>query len=205
MDWSTQTEEIIEGCARFLDRVWRLTVDTPGDISSRQGAPSPADVALTRSIHRLIAKVSDDMERWSFNTSVAACMEFANELQRYRRDDAGPHQSTYDAAADALLLVLAPMTPHVTAEAWERRHGTEARLHAQSWPSYDPDLARAESVTMVVQVDGKVRDRIDVAPDVSEPEAIALALASTRVMEDLQGREPSRIVARPPRLVNVVR
>ncbi|HXQ62005.1 MAG TPA: leucine--tRNA ligase, partial [Acidimicrobiales bacterium] len=205
MDWSTQTEEIIEGCARFLDRVWRLTVDTPGDISSRQGAPSPADVALTRSIHRLIAKVSDDMERWSFNTSVAACMEFANELQRYRRDDAGPHQSTYDAAADALLLVLAPMTPHVTAEAWERRHGTEARLHAQSWPSYDPDLARAESVTMVVQVDGKVRDRIDVAPDISEPEAIALALASTRVMEDLQGREPSRIVARPPRLVNVVR
>ena len=72
------------------------------------------------------------------------------------------------------------MTPHVTAEAWERRHGPDARLHAQSWPSFDPDLARAEQVTMVVQVNGKVRDRIDVAPDISEPDAIALALASAR-------------------------
>jgi leucyl-tRNA synthetase len=96
------------------------------------------------------------------------------------------------------------MTPHMTAEAWERRHGAGARLHAQSWPSYDPDLARAERVTMVVQVNGKLRDRIDVNPDVSEPEAVALALASDRVVEDLQGREPSRIVARPPRLVNIV-
>jgi leucyl-tRNA synthetase len=205
MDWSAQTEEIIEGCARFLDRVWRLTVEGPDDESSRTGEPAQTDIAVTRSMHRLIAKVSDDMERWSFNTSVAACMEFANEFQRYRRDESGPHRTTYAAAADALLLLLAPMTPHVTAEAWERRHGPGARLHTQAWPSYDPDLARAERVTMVVQVNGKLRDRIDVAPDISEPEAIALALASARVAEDLKGTEPARIVARPPRLVNVVR
>jgi leucyl-tRNA synthetase len=185
--------------------VWRLTVETPDDSSSRQGDPTPADVELTRSVHRLIAKVSDDMERWSFNTSVAACMEFTNELQRYRREESGVHRSTYDAAADALLLLLAPMTPHVTAEAWERRHGDGARLHAEPWPSFDPDLARAERVTMVVQVNGKLRDRIDVAPDISESDAVALALASARVVEDLGGQEPGRIVARPPRLVNIVR
>ena len=204
MDWSEQTDEIIDGCARFLDRVWRLTVEA-GDEGWRQGEPTPADMEVTRSVHRLIAKVSDDMERWSFNTSVAACMEFTNELQRYRREEAGAHRSTYDAAADTLLLLLAPMTPHLTAEAWERRHGAGARLHAESWPTYDPDLARAERATMVVQVNGKLRDRIEVAPDISESEAIALALASTRVIADLDGHQPSRIVARPPRLVNVVR
>jgi leucyl-tRNA synthetase len=156
-------------------------------------------------MHRLIAKVSDDMERWSFNTSVAACMEFTNELQRYSRHQSGMHEPTYSAAADTLLLLLAPMTPHVTAEAWERRHGLGARLHAQPWPSFDPDLARAERVTMVVQVNGKLKDRIDVDPDIGEDEAVALALASARVTDELQGAEPSRIVARPPRLVNIVR
>ena len=132
-------------------------------------------------------------------------MEFANDLQGYRREaSAGIHRSTYDAAADALLLLLAPMTPHVTAEAWERRHGPGARLHAQSWPTYDPGLARAERVTMIVQVNGKLKDRIEVVPDISEADAIALALASERVMEELQRKVPSRIVARPPRLVNIV-
>jgi len=204
MDWSTQTEEIIEGCARFLDRVWRLTVEVPEAASWREGEATAADVALHRSTHRLIAKISEDMERWSFNTSVAACMEFTNELQRYSRDESGLDRATYQAAADALLLVLAPMTPHMPAEAWERRHGQGARLHAQSWPSFDPDLARAESVTMVVQVNGKLRDRIEVAPEISESDAVALALASERVAADLGGQEPKRIVARPPRLVNIV-
>jgi len=205
MDWSAQTDEIIQGCARFLDRVWRLTVETDAEVTWREGEQTDSDVALTRSVHRLIAKVSDDMERWSFNTSVAACMEFANDLQGYRREaSAGIHRSTYDAAADALLLLLAPMTPHVTAEAWERRHGPGARLHTQSWPTYDPGLARAERVTMIVQVNGKLKDRIEVVPDISEADAIALALASERVMEELQGKVPSRIVARPPRLVNIV-
>ncbi|HEY7947065.1 MAG TPA: leucine--tRNA ligase, partial [Acidimicrobiales bacterium] len=205
MDWSEQTDEIIEGCARFLDRAWRLTVET-ADVSWRDGEQTDGDVALTRSVHRLIAKVSDDMERWSFNTSVAACMEFTNEFRRYRNEEAaGVHRSTYDAAADALLLLMAPMTPHVTAEAWERRHGSGARVHAERWPSFDPELAKAERVTMVVQVNGKLKDRIEVAPDIDESAAVALALASARVVEELDGHQPSRIVARPPRLVNIVR
>jgi leucyl-tRNA synthetase len=146
------------------------------------------------------------MERWSFNTSVAACMEFSNEMGKYRTAATdGLHRTTYAAAADALLLLLAPMTPHVTAEAWERRHGIGTRIHAQSWPSYDPELARAETVTMVVQVDGKLRDRIEVDPDIPEADATALALASPRVIEELGGAEPRRIVARPPRLINIVR
>jgi leucyl-tRNA synthetase len=204
VDWSEQTDQVIEGCARFLDRVWRLTVDTITE-PFRDGDPTTGDIALARATHRVVAKVSDDIERWSFNTAVAKCMEFANTMQQYLRDsENGPHGETYSAAAGALLLLLAPMVPHVTAEAWEQRHGAGALVHAEAWPTYDPALARDELVTMVVQVKGKVRDRIPVSPDISEDEAVALALGSARVSGELGGRAPSRVVARPPRLVNIV-
>ncbi len=190
MDWSDQTENVIEGCGRFLDRVWRLTVEPAAD--GREGERSAEDVSIQRATHRLIAKVSDDIERWSFNTAVAACMEFSNELQRYLREvPGGPHRETHDAAADALLLLLAPLVPHVAAEAWERRWGEGAMVHSQPWPAFDPELARSESVTLVVQVNGKVRDRIEVAPDLSEEDAVRLALGSERVTEALHGAEPS--------------
>jgi len=107
-------------------------------------------------------------------------------------------------ACDALLLVMAPMCPHVTAELWERGHAGEPSIHAHPWPVADPALVAEETVTLVVQVNGKVRDRLEVAPGISEDEAIALALASPRVAQELDGHEPRRVVARPPRLVNVV-
>jgi leucyl-tRNA synthetase len=203
MDWTDQTENVIEGCGRFLDRVWRLTVEGPS--TWRQDGPLAQDVEIERATHQLIAKVSDDIERWSFNTSISACMEFSHALQRYQRDaPGGPHQATNAAAADALLLLLAPMVPHMAAEAWERRHGEGAMVHAEAWPSFDPELARSEQVTMVVQVNGKVRDRIEVSPDISEEAAVSLAAASERVVGALGGAEPARVVARPPRLVNFV-
>jgi leucyl-tRNA synthetase len=206
MDWTDQTDEVIDGCAHFLDRVWRFAVDAAGVEAWRQGDPTEADVALTRASHRLVAKVGDDIARWSFNTAVAACREFTNTATRYLHDTAGgPHRPTYDEAADRLLLVLAPMVPHVTAEAWVRRHGEDARIHGERWPEFDRALTADERVTMVVQVNGKVRDRIEVAPDIDLDAATALALASDRVVAELGGGEPRRVIARPPRLVNIVR
>jgi len=206
MDWTDQADQIIDGCGKFLDRVWRLAVEDPPDARWRDGSPLPSDTETARATHRLIAKASEDLDRWSFNTAVAACMSFSNDLQRYRNEapDA-PHRETYDAAVDALLLVLAPMAPHMAAEAWEIRHGEGARVHTQSWPSYDESLVRAEKVTMVVQVNGKLRDRIEVSADIDEEQARALALSSERVRAELDGAEPARVIARPPRLVNVVR
>ena len=116
----------------------------------------------------------------------------------------GARRQTVDFAIDSLLLLLAPMAPTSTAELWERRHGEGATVHAQAWPVADPELVKVETVTMVVQVNGKVRDRVEVDAGIGEEEAIALALAAPKVIDDLAGRQPRRVVARPPRLVNVV-
>ena len=204
MDWTAQTEEVIEGFARYLDRVWRLTVPETAD-GERDGEPSAADVEVRRATHRLVAKVTQDVERWAFNTAVAECRKFSNTLQTYRQAPGGVHRPTYDEAADALLLMLAPMAPHLSAEAWCRRHGEAARVHAERWPAFDAELARAEQVTMVVQVDGKVRDRLEVDAGIEEDEARRLALASPKVVEALDGGAPARVIVRAPRLVNVVR
>jgi leucyl-tRNA synthetase len=201
MDWTDQTDSVIDGCARFLDRVWHLAVPaveaTP---LLRSGPYSDEDMAVRRATHRLIDRIDRDFERWSYNTAVAACMEFVNLLHPYVRE--GAQEDVINEAVDTLLLVMAPMTPHVTAEAWERRHGDH--IHLRPWPVADPELVAEESVTMVVQVNGKVRHRVDVAVDISEDEAVRVALASAPVVAALDGGEARRVVARPPRLVNVV-
>ncbi len=201
MDWSDQTDSVIEGCGRFLDRVWRLAVPADEALPSlREGPLTDEDRAIRHATHRMIDRITGEFERWSYNTAVAACMEFVNLLHPYVRD--GGHREVTAEAVDTLLLLMAPMTPHVTAEAWERRHGDHVHLHP--WPVADPALAAEASVTMVVQVNGKVRDRIDVSPDISEDDATGLALASPPVVDALGGATPRRVIARPPKLVNVV-
>ena len=188
-DWSDQTNEMIEGCARFLKRVWRVAVPD-SDIARAEGA---AAERMRRATHRLIARMTDEYERWSYNTAVAACMEFTNLMYK---------DGATDEAVDALLLLMAPMAPHITAELWERRNGGE--VHKQSWPVADAELARAESATLVVQVNGKVRDRLEVDPGIDEAEAERLALASATVQGHLGGATPKKVIARPPKLVNIV-
>jgi leucyl-tRNA synthetase len=200
-DWTDQTDEIIDGCGRFVSRLWRLVDAEP---PARTGAETEADVAVRRTIHQTIRAVSSDIERWSFNTAVARCRELVNVLMHYAASAEGAHAAVTAEAHDALLLVLAPMVPHVSAELWERRHPGEASVHAQPWPSFDPELAKAETVTLVVQVNGKVKDRIEVDPDIDAASAQALALASPRVLELLVDGAPSRVIVRPPNLVNVV-
>ncbi len=220
MDWSEQTEQVIEGCGRFLDRLWRTCLSEP---VLRTGEQTDEDRAVRRAVHRTVADVTKDLERWSYNTAVAHCMELLNTLQRYARGSdssdrdngdaagrdgnaasAGVHADVWNEALNALLSLLAPLSPHVTAELWERRHPGEPSVHLQRWPTPDPELIRQETVTMVVQVNGKVRDRIEVEAGISEADAQEVALASAKVSEALQGAMPTRVVSRPPRLVNVV-
>jgi leucyl-tRNA synthetase len=198
VDWSDQADEVMEGTARFLARVWRLATK---QISAVPDAP-PATDDLRRATHQLVARVDDDYDRWSYNTAVAAVMEFTNLLYRHAQSGADP--ADLDFAVDRLLLLMAPMAPHVTAELWERRHGEGERVHAQAWPDFDPALVAAVTETMVVQVNGKVRDRIEVDAGVDEAEMQRLALESAKVQAALEGRIPTRVITRPPKLVNLV-
>jgi leucyl-tRNA synthetase len=201
-DWTDQTDDIIDGCRRFLDRMWRSLVDA--EPPERSGEHDDEDIEMRRATHRAIRAVTDDIERWSFNTAVPHCQELYNALHRYERTPGGTHREVFAEAADALCLLLAPMTPHVTAEIWERRHPSEPSVHEQRWPSFDPELVAERSVTMVVQVNGKVRDRIEVDPTIAEDEARECALASERVLESIGDAPITRVIVRVPSLVNVV-
>ncbi len=193
----------LEGCARFLGRLWRLAAGTAERANpARSGPATEADHAIDAATHRLIDRITSEFDRWSYNTAVAGCMEFTNELYRYMQADDGPHHDTLAFAIDTLLLVMAPMVPHICAELWEVRRGEN--IHAEQWPTADEAKLVLDTVTMVVQVNGKVRDRIEVAADIADAEAEALALASARVQAHLDGDAPRRVIARPPKLVNVV-
>jgi leucyl-tRNA synthetase len=203
-DWTDQTDDVIEGCRHFLDRVWRLaTGEAEGSAGSGRG-PNEADAEVTKATHRLVERVTRDFERWSYNTAVAALREHTNLLYRYAQSEVGAHQATLAQATDTLLLLLAPMAPHISAELWERRHADGARVHSQPWPVADPAMLTEELVTLVVQVNGKLRDRVMISPAATVEEVEAAALASPKVAAQLAGREPTRVIARPPHVVNVV-
>ena len=188
VDW---TESGIDGTARFLQRLWRLADPSSTAVDQATGA---AATEVDRAAHRLIARVTDEYERWSYNTAVASYMEFTNLL--YKR-------GSTPFAVDTLLLLLAPMAPHITAELWSRRHPGE-HVHELSWPVADAALAAVDTVTMIVQINGKVRDKLEVGSGIDEAEAERLALASPKVIEALADGRPKKIIAKPPRLVNVV-
>jgi leucyl-tRNA synthetase len=197
VDWETVG---VDGCSRFLNRLWRLAAGELEGVAVTEREETAADVEVHRATHRLVQKIDGDFERWSYNTAVAALMEGTNRLYRYVQ--AGARRSTLDEAVDTLLLLLAPMAPHVTAELWERRRG--GHIHSEAWPQADPELAREERATLVVQVNGKVRDRIDVDAAIDAAGAEEAALSSPRIQELLAGAHPRQVVARPPHLVNLV-
>ena len=179
VDWS---EQGINGQRRFLARIWDMILHTATPAANGDGtavARRPADLELVRQLHKTIRRVTEDIEAFKFNTMVAALMEFANELgERYR---AGTWQTrTWDEAIRTLLVLLAPAAPHVTAELWARI-GQPGSVHEQPWPTWDEALVRDEQVTIVVQVDGKVRDRLELPAAAAEADVRAAAQSSERV------------------------
>ncbi|MDI3340974.1 MAG: leucine--tRNA ligase [Sphaerobacter sp.] len=195
--WSSRG---IAGVDRFVRRVWAIvteTADMPAD-----GPESDAARRLRKLTHRTIKTVTADISGFQFNTMIARLMEFVNELSALRDSDV-VRTASWQEATRTLTLLLAPLAPHLAEELWERLGGPYS-VHQQSWPSFDPELAAAETFELVVQVNGRVRDRLEVPVDITEQQAIDLALASPRAQEHLQGRTIRRTVYVPGRLVNIV-
>ncbi|HEY6959859.1 MAG TPA: leucine--tRNA ligase [Candidatus Limnocylindria bacterium] len=179
----------IDGCHRFIRRVWELAL-------SRRETAGPRDVDVDRAVHRTIKRVTDDIDDYAFNTAIAAMMELSNTLQKA----SGPSR---DDGIATLILLLAPFAPYVTEELWHRRGGTGS-VHRESWPAFDPKLAAATEVTIVVQIDGKVRDRLSLPAGTSEDALREAALSSEKVVAALAGATPRKVFVVPDRLVSIV-
>ena len=190
IDW---TPDGIEATVRFIRRLWRVVHEAAGQPASPAGVSTP----LARKAHETIARVSDDIDRrFVFNTPIAAVMELVNELSK------APHDPAARFAAETAVSLLQPYTPHVAEELWGVL-GHSSRLWESPWPVHDEAMLEHETIELVLQVNGKVRDRIQVPAGLSEDELVARAKASERVQAHLGGTE-RRVIVVPDKLVNIV-
>ena len=191
----------INGVARWLNRVWDIVVREPDDLDNSQVDPQ-AVRDTTRSLHQTIRRCHNDLDRFKFNTAISSLMEFANHLNRVWAE-ASIDSATWRQCIESFLLMLAPIAPHVTEELWERT-GHAYSIHQQMFPSWDDDLASEDTITLVVQVNGKVRDKLEVPAGIEEAAAQELALASPKVKTYTEGKSVNKTIYVPGRLVNLV-
>jgi leucyl-tRNA synthetase len=187
------------GIVRWLNRLWSLVVDPVALIDAPE---TEAARHLRRTTHKTIQQVTRDIEDFSFNTLISRLMEHTTAALK-ARDAGAVDRAAWDEAVDVALLLTAPLAPHITEELWERR-GKPYSIHLQPWPRFEPELARDEEVEVVVQVNGKVRDRLLLPAGADEAAARAAAFASPRVLEWIDGKEPRRVVYVAGKLLNIV-
>jgi leucyl-tRNA synthetase len=186
----------VEGVYRFLNRVWDLLLEPLASASS-----AAMEKELRRKTHQTIAKATQEIEEFSFNTYIAALMEYSNTMSKFKPEVFA--SEAWDEAVRAFLLLLAPACPHIAAEIWERL-GFDDSVHRQSWPVSDPALAAAEEIEIVLQVNGKIREKLVVPVGSTEAELQQLALANPVIRKCVEGKTVRKVIAVPDRLVNVV-
>jgi leucyl-tRNA synthetase len=197
VDWADVSPS---GSAKFLARAWRLGQD----VTSEPGVdPAQGDRALRSVTHRTIAEAGELVEAHKFNVVVAKAMELVNATRK--AIDAGPGGSdpAVREAVETVAIILSLVAPYTAEDLWAAL-GHEPSVANASWPAYDPALLVEDTVTAVVQVQGKVRDRLEVSPDIAEAELRELALASPNVQRILDGRGIRTVIVRAPKLVNIV-
>ncbi len=197
-DWS---DSGINGVARWANRVWEVANRDSSELDhSPVNENSVRDVQ--RALHKTIKKVSDDMDSFKFNTAIASLMELTNTLtQAWERSDLT--SDAWNKAVSNLVAMMAPITPYLSEELWEAT-GHESSVHTQSWPEWDESLAADETITLVVQVNGRLRDRIEVPVGIEEDTAKETALSSPKIQPHIQGKDVSKVIYVPGRLVNIV-
>ncbi len=183
----------IKGPVRWLNEVWEMVLAGP---QAESGDPQ-AERAVERKVHQTIARVSDGLERFSWNTAISALMELKNTVRPAAREGK-LGRAAWNATMRDMLLMMAPFTPHIAEELWAAIGG-DYSIHQQRWPEYDAEKAREDMVTLVMMVNGKPRGEAQVAPDISEADAINVALASDAVKRFLNGGQPKKVIFIPAR------
>jgi leucyl-tRNA synthetase len=188
----------IEGVFRWLRRVWMLFTDPV-----EKGTADPELLrSLRRKLHQTLKQITHDFEVFEFNTIVSGLMELLNEMYK-ARDKGAAGTPEWNEALDIYLRMMAPVTPHIAEELWAF-YGKPYSIHQQRWPDVDVIAAAEELITLIVQVDGKLRDRITVPVDITEEAAKSAALESEVIKKFLGGRPPKKVIIVPRRLVNIV-
>jgi leucyl-tRNA synthetase len=188
----------IEGVYRWLRRAWTLFTDP-----IEKGNPDTEVLrALRRKLHQTLRQITNDFETFEFNTIVSGLMELLNEMYK-ARDKGAAGTPEWNEAIDTYIKMMAPVTPHIAEELWAFK-GKPYSIHQQRWPEVDTEAAAERLITLIVQVDGKLRDRIMVPADISEESAKSAALESEIIKKFLCGRTPRKVIIVPGRLVNIV-
>jgi leucyl-tRNA synthetase len=206
-------EDGINGAFRFVSRLWRWAVSALSEYRSDWRTAlnskefSEEAKKTRRKLHQTIRKVGNDLEDFRFNTAIAALMELVNELYSFRSVEAGQSSGRSSAvtseAVEALILMMAPFAPHLADELWNRMGKTGSTYHAK-WPAFDAAAAAENEITLIVQVNGKLRDKLTVPVGTSDEELKRLALASEKVQEMLEDKQVRKVIVVPGKLVNVV-
>ena len=185
----------VEGVHRFLQKLWRLTVDEDTGQICEAVKEADADEATLRLLNQTIKKVSDDIETFGFNTAISAMMIFVNHLSK---QGIRPR-----SVVEKFVLIPAPFAPHIAEELWQKL-GNEKNLAYEPWPQYDKDLIKEKQIELAVQVNGKTRDRIVVSADADEEQIKQRALGCEKIIASMAGKDPKKIIVIKSRLVNIV-
>lgn len=192
----------IEGVSRFLQRVWTVTAeDAQAEKISAEATPDEIR-ALERKLHQTMLKVTDDLEDFRFNTAIAALMEFNNTLIR-AKESSVVDTPIWNESVQKLLLMMAPIFPHISEELWHKT-GNQKSIHLQSWPQGDESKAKEDEITVVVQINGKVRDKLMVSPGTDKAVLEEQALSSNNVQKWMNGKTVRKVIVVPNKLVNIV-
>lgn len=202
LDWSDQG---VEGSYRFINRVYRMVYDFTKDFALTGGSyeiKNDADKSLNYWMNYAVKKVSDDIgTRFNFNTAISTIMELVNEMYRYREGEI--NEALFGTAVKNLVIMLAPFVPHVAEEMWEHI-GCEGSVHDQAWPEFDESALVKDTVEIVVQINGKIKERLDIAGDLSREEMQEVCMNDDKVRALTEGKNVIKVIAVPGKLINIV-
>ena len=202
LEWSDRG---VEGCFRFLNRIWRLAYDFQnicGSMQSDYEIRNEADKKLAYTLHYTIKKVTEDIrDRFNFNTAISAVMELVNEMYKYKDGDV--NDALCNTVIRTMLVLMAPFVPHITEELWQDL-GYEESVHKQNWPSYDEEALKKDEIEIVVQINGKNKEKINIPGDATREDMLQIAAENEKIKGLTEGKNIVKVIAVPGRLINIV-